>query len=47
MALRGFVGEDGQEWQVWDTRPTIPSPNVDASAANSAAAPAADTPTSH
>ena len=43
MALRGFVGEDGQEWQVWDTRPTIPSPNVDASVANSAAAPAADT----
>lgn len=28
MALRGFVGDDGQEWQVWDTRPAIASPNV-------------------
>ena len=28
MALRGFVGDDGQEWQVWDTRPAITSPNV-------------------
>ena len=34
MALRGFVGDDGQDWQVWDTRPTIPSPNVAASDAN-------------
>ncbi len=29
MALREFVGDDGQEWQVWDTRPAIASPNVD------------------
>ena len=42
MALRGFVGDDGQEWTVWDTRPTIPLPNVDASDANSPAAPAVD-----
>ena len=28
MALRAFVGDDGQEWQVWDTRPAIASPNV-------------------
>ena len=28
MALREFVGDDGQEWQVWETRPTIASPNV-------------------
>ena len=32
MALREFVGDDGQEWQVWDTRPTISSPNADESA---------------
>ena len=32
MALRGFVGDDGQEWQVWDTRPSISSPNADESA---------------
>ena len=42
MALRGFVGDDGQEWTVWDTRPAIPSPNVDASDADSPAAPAVD-----
>lgn len=42
MALRGFVGDDGQEWQVWDTRPTVTSPNVDASAASSPTAPSAD-----
>jgi hypothetical protein len=41
MGLRGFVGDDGRDWQVWDTRPTIVSPNVDASDANAAAAPAA------
>ena len=29
MALRGFVGDDGQEWQVWDTRPAVTSPNVE------------------
>ena len=29
MALRGFVGDDGQDWQVWDTRPTVGSPNVE------------------
>jgi hypothetical protein len=28
VALRGFVGDDGQEWQVWDTRPTIESSNA-------------------
>src|SRR4029079_2896414 len=28
VALRGFVGDDGQDWQVWDTRPTIPTPNA-------------------
>ena len=28
MALRGFVGDDGQDWQVWDTRPTISAPNA-------------------
>ena len=28
MTLRGFVGDDGQEWEVWDTRPTNASPNV-------------------
>ena len=28
MALREFVGDDGQEWQVWDTRPKIAAPNV-------------------
>ena len=39
MALRGFVGDDGRDWQVWDTRPAILSPNVDASDANSAGAP--------
>ncbi len=39
MALRGFVGDDGQEWQVWDTRPAIPSPNVDASDATHAGPP--------
>ena len=22
MALREFVGDDGQNWQVWDTRPS-------------------------
>ena len=27
--LRGVVGDDGQEWQVWDTRPAIASPNID------------------
>jgi hypothetical protein len=42
MALRGFVGDDGQDWQVWDTRPKIPSPNVDASDANSSAATSVD-----
>jgi hypothetical protein len=33
MALREFVGDDGQNWQVWDTRPTTPagdSPRGDA-----------------
>jgi len=44
MALRGFVGDDGRDWQVWDTRPTIPSPNVDASDAISAADPSAAPP---
>jgi hypothetical protein len=44
MALRGFVGDDGRDWQVWDTRPTMPSPNVDASDAISAAAPSAAPP---
>ena len=34
MALRGFVGDDGRDWQVWDTRPTMPSANADASDAN-------------
>lgn len=29
MALRGFVGDDGQEWQVWDTRPAVTSPNAE------------------
>ena len=28
MALREFVGDDGQEWQVWDTRPAPTPPNV-------------------
>ena len=42
MALRGFVGDDGRDWQVWDTRPTIPSPNVDASDANAPPALATD-----
>ena len=32
MALREFVGDDGQEWQVWETRPTISSPNAERSA---------------
>ena len=32
MALREFVGDDGREWRVWDTRPQIPSPNVNPSA---------------
>jgi hypothetical protein len=32
VALREFVGDDGQEWQVWDTRPTVSPPNVKASA---------------
>ena len=40
MGLRGFVGDDGRDWQVWDTRPTILSPNVDEDE-NSAAAPSA------
>ena len=31
MALREFVGDDGQEWQVWETRPTIASPDVNPS----------------
>jgi hypothetical protein len=31
VALRAFVGNDGREWQVWDTRPTVTSPNVEAS----------------
>ncbi len=31
MALREFVGDDGQQWQVWDTRPTLAPPNVKAS----------------
>jgi hypothetical protein len=44
MGLRGFVGDDGRDWQVWDTRPTIPSPNVDASDAISAADPSAAPP---
>jgi hypothetical protein len=26
MALREFVGDDGKEWQVWDTHPTVPPP---------------------
>lgn len=42
MGLRGFVGDDGREWQVWDTRPAIPSPNVDASDEDSPAAPSAN-----
>ena len=32
MALREFVGDDGQEWQVWDTRPALAPPNVSPSA---------------
>lgn len=28
MTLREFVGDDGREWQVWDTRPAVSSPNV-------------------
>lgn len=32
VALRGFVGDDGQEWQVWDTRPSpnanLPAPDT-------------------
>lgn len=31
VALRVFVGEDRQEWQVWDTRPTTALPNADRS----------------
>ena len=25
MALRGFVGDDGKDWEVWDTRPATRS----------------------
>jgi hypothetical protein len=32
VALREFVGDDGLDWQVWETRPTIPPPNVERSA---------------
>jgi hypothetical protein len=28
VALRGFIGDDGKEWQVWDTRPAVRSPNA-------------------
>ena len=28
MGLRDFVGDDGKAWQVWDTHPTVPSPNA-------------------
>ena len=28
MALRDFVGDDGKAWQVWDTHPSIPTPNA-------------------
>jgi hypothetical protein len=28
VALREFVGDDGKEWQVWDTRPAASSPNA-------------------
>ena len=31
MPLREFAGDDGREWQVWDTRPTVAPPNVDPS----------------
>ena len=44
MGLRGFIGDDGRDWQVWDTRPTMLSPNVDASDANSTTAPSAAPP---
>jgi hypothetical protein len=36
VALREFVGDDGQEWQVWDTRPTVAPPNVNPSGPHSA-----------
>jgi len=39
MALRAFVGPDGREWQVWDTRPTTPAPNVRSPGASSTARP--------
>jgi hypothetical protein len=36
VALRGFVGDDGKEWQVWDTRPAVPTPNAKFAAATTA-----------
>ena len=29
MALQEFTGVDGRQWQVWETRPTIPQPADD------------------
>jgi hypothetical protein len=37
VALRGFIGSDGQEWQVWDTRLAKPAPRVDSSDSRSGA----------
>ena len=39
MALRAFVGPDGREWQVWDTRPTGPTSTVRSPGASSTAPP--------
>ena len=36
MSLLQFLDDDGQEWQVWDTRPATPVANVDLSSADAA-----------
>lgn len=37
MALRDFVGDDGKEWQVWDTRPAARSSDTMASSSDAVA----------
>ncbi len=39
MSLREFLDDDGQEWQVWDTRPAMPVANVDSSSVDAAKSP--------
>jgi len=39
VSLREFLDDDGQQWQVWDTRPATPVANVDSSSVDAAKSP--------